>query len=63
MRIGQEHWGWDFVNLQPFMDITLALTKDILSQQMLKNHLLHLLLVATGKKKKKRKSPKFSKLH
>ena len=49
------------------MDIILAPYEkgpsDILSQQMPKNHLLHLLLVAHQKKKKKKKSPEFPKLY
>lgn len=56
------------MNLLPFMDIILAPYEkgpsDILSQQMPKRHLLHLLLVATQKKKKQSlNSPNFISTH
>lgn len=57
--------GLGFVSFQLFMDIILAPYEkgpsDILSQQIPKNHLLHLLLVATGVRAGG--SLKFSKLH
>ena len=57
--------GLGFVSFQLFMDIILAPYEkgpsDISSQQIPKNHLLHLLLVATGVRAGG--SLKFSKLH
>ena len=57
--------GLRFVSFQLFTDIILAPYEkglsDILSQQMPKNQLLHLLLVATGVRAEG--SLKFSKLH